>query len=136
MYHAGVPTHDVVVLGGGVSGLSFAFHAARGGRGVHIVEQDARLGGCLDTRTSSDGFWLELGAHTCYNSYGAFLELLDGVGLLDELQPRGKPVLRFLDGDAILPGKNLGGQMPLGQAAATAAQKQLLKDWICSGAKQ
>ena len=108
VYHAGVPTHDVVILGGGVSGLSFAFHAARAGRGVCVVEQDARLGGCLDTRTTADGFWIELGAHTCYNSYGAFLELLEGLDLLGELQPRGKPVLRFLDGDTILPGKNLG----------------------------
>lgn len=32
-------------------------------------------------------------------------------------------------------GKNLGGAMPLGAAALTAAQKQTLKDWICSGAK-
>jgi UDP-galactopyranose mutase len=103
-----VPTNDVVILGGGVSGLSFAFHAARAGRTVHVVEQDARLGGCLDTRTSTCGFWIELGAHTCYNSYGAFIELLEGLDLLGELQPRGKPVLRFLDRNAILPGKNLG----------------------------
>ncbi len=30
--------------------------------------------------------------------------------------------------------KNIGGQMPLGAAALTAAQKKTLKDWICSGA--
>jgi UDP-galactopyranose mutase len=108
VYHGAVPTHDVVILGGGVSGLSFAFHAARAGRTVHVIEQDARLGGCLDTRTATGGFWIELGAHTCYNSYGAFIELLEGLDLMGELQPRGKPVLRFLDRDAILPGKNLG----------------------------
>jgi oxygen-dependent protoporphyrinogen oxidase len=100
---------DVIVVGGGVSGLSFAFHAARAGRSVLVVEQDERIGGCVDTRTSPDGFWLELGAHTCYNSYGAFIELLDGTGLLGELQPRGKPVMRFAEDGAILPGKNLGG---------------------------
>ncbi|MBS1151587.1 MAG: hypothetical protein H6Q89_3285 [Myxococcaceae bacterium] len=32
-------------------------------------------------------------------------------------------------------GKNIGGAMPLGMTALTAAQKKLLKDWICSGAK-
>lgn len=101
-------TSDVVIIGAGIAGLSFAVHAARAGRAVHVVEQDARVGGCLDTRSSADGFWIELGAHTCYNSYGAFIELLEGLDLLGELQPRGKPVLRFLDGDAILPGKNLG----------------------------
>jgi UDP-galactopyranose mutase len=103
-----VATNDVVIIGGGASGLSFAFHAARAGRTVRLVEADDRLGGCVDTRTAGDGFWIELGAHTCYNSYGAFIELLEGLDLLGELQPRGKPVLRFLDGDAILPGKNLG----------------------------
>ena len=92
-----------------MSGLGFAFHAARAGRAVRVIEEQARLGGCVDTRTSAEGFWIELGAHTCYNSYGAFIELLEGLELLGELQPRGKPVLRFLDGDAILPGKNLGG---------------------------
>jgi len=91
-----------------VSGLGFAFHAARAGRAVHIVEQDARAGGCLDTRTSAEGFWIELGAHTCYNSYGAFIELLEGLELLGDLQPRGKAVLRFFEGGKILPGKNLG----------------------------
>jgi oxygen-dependent protoporphyrinogen oxidase len=108
VYHASVPTHDVVILGAGMSGLSFAFHAARAGRRVHVIEQDARLGGCVDTRTTGDGFWIELGAHTCYNSYGAFIELLEGLDLMGELQPRGKPVLRLLEGDAIAPGKNLG----------------------------
>lgn len=92
-----------------MSGLGFAFHAARAGRAVRVIEQDARVGGCLDTRTSEDGFWIELGAHTCYNSYGAFIELLEGLDLLGELQPRGKAVLRFVEGGAVLPGKNLGG---------------------------
>lgn len=92
-----------------MSGLGFAFHAARAGRAVRVIEAADRAGGCLDTRTSPEGFWIELGAHTCYNSYGAFIELLEGLELLGELQPRGKPVLRFLEGDAILPGKNLGG---------------------------
>ncbi|HKA91145.1 MAG TPA: FAD-dependent oxidoreductase [Haliangiales bacterium] len=99
---------DVLVIGGGIAGLTFAAEAARTGRSVLLVEKSAELGGCLATRPARDGFWIELGAHTCYNSYGTFLALLDGLGLLGELQARGKPVLRFLDGDGILPGKNLG----------------------------
>jgi hypothetical protein len=57
-------------------------------------------------------------AHTCYNSYGAFLELLEMIDAMGELQPRGKPVLRFLDGDRLLPGQNLGAllrRMSLGR---------------------
>ncbi|HEX6884907.1 MAG TPA: FAD-dependent oxidoreductase [Planctomycetota bacterium] len=101
-------TSDVLVIGAGIAGASFAFHAARAGRRVVVVEQGARAGGCLATARTADGYWYELGAHTAYNSYGAFLELLEGCGLLGELQPRGKPVLRFLEGNAPLPGKNLG----------------------------
>jgi UDP-galactopyranose mutase len=92
-----------------MSGLSFAFHAARAERTVCVVEAEGRVGGCVDTRTFGDGFWIELGAHTCYNSYGAFIELLEGLELMGELQARGKPVLRFVSQEGILPGKNLGG---------------------------
>lgn len=99
---------DVLVIGAGISGASFAFHAARAGRRVLVLEAEARAGGCLATARTADGYWYELGAHTAYNSYGAFLELLEGCGLLGELQPRGKPVLRFLEDGRVAPGKNLG----------------------------
>ena len=98
----------LVVVGGGVAGAVLAWHAARAGRRVVVVESRPRFGGCLHSVRTASGFWLELGAHTCYNSYGAFLEALEGCGLIGRLQPRGKPVLRFLDGDAVAPGANLG----------------------------
>lgn len=101
-------THDVLVIGAGISGASFAYHAARAGRRVLVLEQEPRVGGCLATQHTPGGFWFELGAHTAYNSYGAFIELLEGSKLLGELQPRAKPVLRFLDDGKLLPGKNLG----------------------------
>jgi UDP-galactopyranose mutase len=99
--------NQVLVIGGGISGASFAFHAARLGRRVLVVEKEERAGGCLASERMPSGFWYELGAHTCYNSYQAFLEVLEGCGLLDELQARGKPVLRFLSGDEVVRGKNL-----------------------------
>ncbi len=108
-----MPRHDVIVIGGGVSGASFAFYAARSGRRVLLLEQAERLGGCLHTVRNSSGFWLELGAHTCYNSYGALLGVLESCGLIPQLQPRAKPRLRFLDGNRVLPGQNLGALMRL-----------------------
>src|SRR5688572_1485954 len=99
---------DIVVIGGGLSGLAFAAHASRAGRSVVLLEARDTAGGCLATRPGRGGFWIELGAHTCYNSYSAFLDLLEKVGLFGELQARGKPVLRFLEGDRVVPGKNLG----------------------------
>src|SRR5512139_3132533 len=98
-----MPSHDVLVVGAGISGACFAYHAARAGRSVLVVEREARPGGCLSSERTPSGFWYELGAHTCYNSYGALLEVLEGCGLLGELQARGKPVLRFLDGERVVP---------------------------------
>ena len=100
--------YDVIVVGGGISGASFAFHAARAGREVLVVEKAESAGGCLHSERLASGFWYELGAHTCYNSYGALLEILEECGLIGELLPRGKSVLRFLDGDRVIAGKNLG----------------------------
>ncbi|HZY04667.1 MAG TPA: FAD-dependent oxidoreductase [Anaeromyxobacteraceae bacterium] len=86
---------DAIVVGGGVSGLAFAFHAAAAGRKALVVEAGPRLGGCLDSRRLPGGFWFEMGAHTCYNSYGALLEVVEGSGIRDRIQPRGEARKRF-----------------------------------------
>ncbi len=104
---AAMARHDAIVIGGGVSGAAFAFHAARAGRRVLLLEREERLGGCLHTERGPGEFWYELGAHTCYNSYGALIEILEGCGLMGSLQPRAKPRLRFVEGDRVLPGENL-----------------------------
>ena len=100
-------THDVAVIGGGISGLTFAYEAARAGRSVLVLERASRVGGCLSTQRTASGFWFELGAHTCYNSYSGLTEVIDGCGLRGEVAPRGKSHLRFLDGDRLVPGSNL-----------------------------
>lgn len=100
--------HDVVVVGGGISGLTFAFEAARAGRSVLVLEREEKPGGCLSSHRTAGGYWFELGAHTCYNSYAGFAELVELCGLRDEVLPRAKTHLRFLDGDRLVPGSNLG----------------------------
>ncbi|MGA7990759.1 MAG: FAD-dependent oxidoreductase, partial [Thermoanaerobaculia bacterium] len=87
--------HDVVVVGGGIAGLAFAHHAAATGRSVLVLEAGPRTGGCLNTRRLADGFWYEAGAHTAYNSYGAFLELVEACGLRGAILPRGPARKRF-----------------------------------------
>lgn len=100
--------HDVVVVGGGISGLTFAFQAARAGRSVLVLEREEKPGGCVSTHRMAGGYWFELGAHTCYNSYVGFTGLIDGCGLRGEVLQRAKTHLRFLDGDRLVPGSNLG----------------------------
>jgi protoporphyrinogen/coproporphyrinogen III oxidase len=80
---------DVIVVGAGVSGLAFAYHAADAGREPLVLEGAPRAGGCLDTRRLESGYWFEMGAHTCYNSYGGLIEIIEGSGLADRVLPRG-----------------------------------------------
>ena len=46
---------DVAVVGGGISGLTAAFHLARGGLRTAVLEAAARVGGAVETY--SDGTW-------------------------------------------------------------------------------
>jgi protoporphyrinogen oxidase len=90
-------THDVIVIGAGVSGLVFAEHAADGGRRVLVLEKAPQVGGCLDSWEAAPGYHVEMGAHTAYNSYGALLEILARRGRLGELLRREKAGYHFLN---------------------------------------
>ncbi len=105
--------YDVVVAGGGISGLTFAFEAALAGRSVLVLESAEKAGGCLSTHHGPGGYWFELGAHTCYNSYVGFTQLVDACGLRGEVLQRAKTRLRFLDGDRLVPGSNLAVMLRL-----------------------
>jgi UDP-galactopyranose mutase len=86
---------EFIVIGGGISGVAFAWKAARAGRSVLLLEGEARTGGCLHSHRTADGYWYELGAHTTYNSYGGFLEIAAGSGATSHLVPRGPARARF-----------------------------------------
>jgi UDP-galactopyranose mutase len=88
-------TRDVIVVGGGVSGLAFAYHASAAGRDTLVLEGAPRAGGCLDTRRLGSGYWFEMGAHTCYNSYQGLIEIVEGSGIADRILPRGEARKRF-----------------------------------------
>jgi UDP-galactopyranose mutase len=82
-------SHDVLVVGGGISGLAIAWKAAQDGRRVLLLERSGRIGGCLHSERTADGYWFELGAHTTYNSYGAFLDIAVGAGVAGLVRERG-----------------------------------------------
>jgi UDP-galactopyranose mutase len=86
---------DVIVVGGGVSGLTFAWKAAAAGRKVRVLERAPRVGGCLHSHRRPDGFWFEMGAHTAYNSYGTFLDLAEATGAVRGLMRRQGARKRF-----------------------------------------
>lgn len=78
---------DCIVIGAGISGISFAANLKKIGLSVLIVEKEKQLGGQIKSYPSkiANDFWFELGAHTCYNSYTSLISLLDDKNSLNEL---------------------------------------------------
>jgi UDP-galactopyranose mutase len=109
---------DVIVIGAGISGLSFAWKAAQAGSRVLVLEKQNRIGGCFYSRRYEDGFWHELGAHTVYNSYSGLLDIVVATGLADKLVQRGPARAHF-------------GLLRNGQTAWLTPPKVLLKlNWM------
>ncbi len=95
---------DIIILGGGISGLSLAYFCSKSGMQVTLLEKDQRTGGAFHTHRISDSgtdFWLELGAHTCYNSYGTLLDIIKDTGIMHTLIAREKVPFKVLIEDEI-----------------------------------
>ncbi len=95
-------TTDVIVVGAGISGLSFAHYAIKAGLHVLVLEKELKAGGSFDTFNLTDstkGFWIELGAHTGYNSYSNLLDVMEQCGIIGEINSRAKvPYRLWIDG--------------------------------------
>ncbi|WP_440682065.1 NAD(P)-binding protein [Cysteiniphilum halobium] len=90
--------YPIAIIGGGISGVSFAHFAALQGYKSIILEQSHKLGGCIETYHSpkTRDFWLELGTHTIYNSYQHLISFCHDNGLLSHLQKREKHPFKLL----------------------------------------
>lgn len=86
---------DVIVIGAGIGGLTYAWKAARSGLKVLVLERRDRIGGCIFSCRFEDSFWYELGAHTVYNSYSALLHIAEETGLAERLVQRGPARVHF-----------------------------------------
>jgi len=97
--------YDMIVIGAGISGLAMAFTARQAGKRVLVVEKSNRAGGCFHSEqynATKHPFWLEMGTHTCFNSYGRLLKLLDQLGMTDQMQARTKLPYRMLADDKLV----------------------------------
>lgn len=86
---------DLIIVGGGISGLGLAAYGRALGLHPCVLEAEQRVGGALHSHSLGDDFWIELGAHTLYNSYGHLAGLLEDTGLLERLLPRVKAPWMF-----------------------------------------
>jgi oxygen-dependent protoporphyrinogen oxidase len=74
----------VLVVGGGLSGLSAAYQLENDGAQVTLVEREARLGGLLETRLVDDCL-IEAGPDSFLAAKPAALELITELGLADQV---------------------------------------------------
>ena len=75
---------SVVVVGGGIAGLTAALELAGGGAKVTVVEADHRFGGKIAT-SRVDGLIVEAGADSFLSSKPAGLALCERLGITDRL---------------------------------------------------
>ncbi|NOZ68103.1 MAG: NAD(P)-binding protein [Deferribacteres bacterium] len=97
--------YDIIIIGAGISGLSLAHYCAGAGLRTLVMEKSGRAGGTLHTHrfheADAGGFWIELGAHTCYNSYRNLLKIMEDCRILDRLTAREKVGFRLLSGNRL-----------------------------------
>ncbi len=88
---------DHIVIGGGISGLGAAHFSANRGRDSLVLEASDRVGGCINSHGFDElgGYWTEAGSHTCFNSYGNLLAIMDDLGLTAQVQAKAKVSYRL-----------------------------------------
>ena len=74
----------VVIIGGGISGLSTAYYLAKRGIGSTLIESRARLGGVIQTE-QVDGCIIEAGPDSFISAKPAALELIRELGLAEQV---------------------------------------------------
>jgi protoporphyrinogen oxidase len=87
-------------VGGGISGLAHAHYCAKKGLKPLVIDKDGRMGGSFYSCRTTD-YWFELGAHSCYNSYGNLVGLLDDTGILDKIIKPGNAGYKLFSGGEV-----------------------------------
>jgi len=93
--------YDMLVIGAGMSGLSMAHQCLQKGLKIAILEKTNRVGGTFHSHRFTDDFWVELGAHTTFNSYGNILKMMEDCQLLNETRKREKVSFRMWVNNAV-----------------------------------
>ena len=81
--------YDCIVVGGGISGVSFAYTLSKAGKTVLLLDSEAKIGGqiCTEQYERDADYWFEMGAHTCYNSYANLISIINESGFRENVQP-------------------------------------------------
>ena len=90
---------DIAIIGAGISGISFALALEKHAYSHIMLEANDYAGGTIETFHSQKAadFWLEMGAHTAYNSYHHLLDYLVKQQLAEQIVKRKKLPFRLLN---------------------------------------
>lgn len=94
---------DCVVIGAGISGVSFAHTLKQKGMNILLLDKEDRIGGRMCTKVADKypEYKRELGSHTCYNSYTRLIDLAKSVNLQSQIQPIDKGSYLIYNNDKI-----------------------------------
>jgi len=92
--------YDIIIAGSGISGMSLAYYCAGINMKVLVIEKNDTLGGSFTTERT-DNYWLELGAHTMYNSYSNLIEIIEGCGMTNDIIKRKKVPYKALKDEKV-----------------------------------
>ncbi|MBK2028436.1 NAD(P)-binding protein [Francisella noatunensis] len=85
---------NTIIIGAGISGISLAQKLSQSNIDHGLFEPN-KIGGCIDSQKYKD-FWLEMGAHTIYNSYNETIDYIRNNSLKQNIQPRRKAPFLFV----------------------------------------
>ena len=82
------PNEKILVIGGGITGLTAAWRLREAGREVELLEADTRTGGVIRTE-EIDGFMAEMGPNTLQETREETARLIEELGLTGQRVPAG-----------------------------------------------
>jgi 15-cis-phytoene desaturase len=92
------PNRDLLVVGGGVAGLSCALALADAGLRVTVLEAAERLGGRASSAPDAvTGDEVDIGPHVLTSEHRHFMALLERLGTADRVQWQAQPLITLLE---------------------------------------
>jgi zeta-carotene desaturase len=94
---------EVLIIGGGFSGLAAGVALSEAGLGVRLLEQKPHLGGrARSFRDPATGFVVDNGQHLFMGCYHATIRFLSTIGTLDRIRFQKRLTVHFLERDGRL----------------------------------
>lgn len=91
----------IIILGGGVAGISAAFYALKSGFDLTLVEANSSLGGRINSRIDSKtNDSIDNGQHLLVGAYSVFLDILKNIKTYDKLKIQDSFFVKYLDSNS------------------------------------